>query len=145
MNYSAPDTDPTVSAAIQRKNAAENQLNIARGSLLDAQDDLNLLIEQYQQLFGERPPGYAAGGSFVGGLRIVGEQGPELEYTGPSHIYSNSDSKKLLNVDELVAEVKALRAEIKSGNYQLTKYSKTTADVLQRVTRDGESMLTEAV
>jgi hypothetical protein len=105
----------------------------------------SMTLDQYIQAKNLGFPGYASGGDFSGGLRLVGEQGPELEFTGPSRIYSNSDSKKLLNIDELVAEVKALRAEIKSGNYQLTKYSKTTADVLQRVTRDGESMLTEAV
>jgi len=40
-------------------------------------------LQQYEDLFGERPPGYASGGLFSGGLRIVGEQGPELELTGP--------------------------------------------------------------
>lgn len=32
-------------------------------------------------------PGFAAGGRHRGGLRIVGENGPELEATGPSMIY----------------------------------------------------------
>ena len=31
-------------------------------------------------------PGFATGGVHAGGLRIVGEKGPELEYTGPSTI-----------------------------------------------------------
>jgi hypothetical protein len=120
------------------------QVEAANQKLADAQAEYGALIARYESTFGSTPT-YASGGLFSGGLRIVGEQGPELEFTGPSRIYSNSDSKKLLNIDELVAEVKALRAEVKAGNYQLTKYSKTTADVLQRVTRDGESMLTEAV
>lgn len=34
-------------------------------------------------------PGFAAGGRHKGGLRIVGENGPELEATGPSMIYPN--------------------------------------------------------
>jgi hypothetical protein len=34
-------------------------------------------------------PGFAAGGRHRGGLRIVGENGPELEATGPSMIYPN--------------------------------------------------------
>lgn len=33
-------------------------------------------------------PGFADGGSFAGGWRIVGERGPELEVTGPSRIHS---------------------------------------------------------
>ena len=39
---------------------------------------------------------FAAGGMFGGGVRLVGEQGPELEATGPSRIYSNLETKKLL-------------------------------------------------
>lgn len=31
-------------------------------------------------------PGFSAGGNHRGGLRVVGEKGPELEYTGPSTI-----------------------------------------------------------
>lgn len=31
-------------------------------------------------------PGFAGGGQHAGGLRVVGEKGPELEYTGPSTI-----------------------------------------------------------
>lgn len=34
-------------------------------------------------------PGFASGGRHKGGLRIVGENGPELEATGPSMIYPN--------------------------------------------------------
>ena len=40
---------------------------------------------------------FADGGSFGGGWRVVGEQGPELEYTGASRIFSNSDSKAMLS------------------------------------------------
>jgi hypothetical protein len=36
-------------------------------------------------------PAFANGGNHSGGLRMVGEVGPELELTGPSRIISNSD------------------------------------------------------
>jgi len=36
--------------------------------------------------------GYAAGGYHSGGLRLVGEDGPEFEFTGPSRITSNNDT-----------------------------------------------------
>lgn len=42
-------------------------------------------------------PGYASGGDFGGGLRLVGERGPELEVTGPSRIYSASQTAELLS------------------------------------------------
>jgi hypothetical protein len=52
---------------------------------------------------------YADGGSFGGGLRLVGERGPELEVTGPSNIYSHSDTKSMLRGDNVVAAITALR------------------------------------
>jgi len=39
---------------------------------------------------------FADGGNHGGGLRVVGERGPELEFTGPSTILSNKDSKAWL-------------------------------------------------
>jgi len=42
-------------------------------------------------------PLYAGGGDFGGGLRIVGERGPELEMTGPSRIWSASDTSRILS------------------------------------------------
>src|SRR5690606_27392447 len=41
-------------------------------------------------------PAYALGGDHSGGLRIVGERGPELELTGPSRIMSNEALADLL-------------------------------------------------
>ncbi len=58
-------------------------------------------------------PAFASGGSFGGGLRLVGENGPELEVTGPSRIYSNAQTRSMLSggSDELLTEVRALRDE----------------------------------
>ena len=69
--------------------------------------------------------GYASGGSFAGGWRVVGETGPELEFTGPSRIYSNADSKKLINESNviLIEELRALRVELK----QVVRNTKDTA------------------
>ena len=61
-------------------------------------------------------PGYATGGDFSGGLRLVGESGPELEVTGPSRIYSAAQTRDLLagagGNQALIAEIRALRAEV---------------------------------
>ena len=141
MNYSAPDTDPTVAAAIQRAIAAENQLKITQNDLLDAQDELNSLIKQYQDTFGERPPGYASGGAFVGGLRIVGENGPELEMTGPSHIVNASKTEAFMSSNAaLLAEIKKLNAKIdrlEAIIYQTTKNTQKTAKTLEKFDYDG--------
>jgi major membrane immunogen (membrane-anchored lipoprotein) len=45
-------------------------------------------------LFGVKK--FASGGSFGGGLRLVGESGPELEVTGPSRIYNAADTQRML-------------------------------------------------
>ncbi|QFQ88270.1 hypothetical protein F8A10_12190 [Paracoccus kondratievae] len=42
-------------------------------------------------------PGFAFGGDFGGGLRIVGENGPELEFTGPSRIMNAELTRQLLS------------------------------------------------
>lgn len=84
-------------------------------------------------------PGFANGGLHSGGLRIVGERGPELEYTGPSWIVNNNDSKRLLDFSEVVAELKALRAEMA----QITKNTHATADLLDNVSAGGGAMLVE--
>lgn len=61
-------------------------------------------------------PRFAAGGDHEGGLRIVGESGPELEATGPSRIFNHDQARQILsgggNNNELIAELKALRAEV---------------------------------
>lgn len=64
-------------------------------------------------------PGYASGGLFGGGLRIVGENGPELEATGPSRIWSSNQTAELLarasspagNSAALVEAVRDLKSE----------------------------------
>ena len=86
----------------------------------------------------ESLPAYASGGSFDGGVRLVGERGPELEFTGPSRIVSNNDSRKLLDNTELVAEVRALRAELKAANISIALNTNRTAKVLERF--DGNGM-----
>jgi hypothetical protein len=42
-------------------------------------------------------PKFAAGGMHMGGLRLVGENGPELEATGPSRIFNANQTKNILN------------------------------------------------
>jgi len=59
-----------------------------------------------------QPPGFADGGEFGGGWRLVGEQGPELEYTGPSRIYSNEQSRELVDLSEVVAVGDVVEVEL---------------------------------
>lgn len=84
-------------------------------------------------------PGYASGGDHAGGWRVVGENGPELEFTGPSHIYNHNESSRLLNQDELIQYVKELTDvvkqlcdENKQIGIQIVKHTKKTADLAEK-------------
>lgn len=72
---------------------------------------------------------FADGGMHTGGLRLVGENGPELEVTGPSRIYNASQTQNLLNSmtqsygtsdkAALIDEIKALRQEVATLRSQM--------------------------
>ncbi|MEQ6473845.1 phage tail length tape measure family protein [Comamonas sp. wu1-DMT] len=47
-------------------------------------------------LRGQAVPAFAEGGSFAGGLRLVGERGPELEVTGAARYYSAEQTARML-------------------------------------------------
>ena len=87
---------------------------------------------------------FAMGGMFGGGLRMVGERGPELEATGPSRIFSTKQTSELFRNPELVDEVRSLRSEVaglRSENRQLqtsiSKYSKRNYDINRKWDTDG--------
>lgn len=99
-------------------------------------------------------PGYASGGYHSGGLRLVGENGPELEVTGPANIISNPVTEQLLRgsgsantarlealVEKLTAEVANLRAETRA----VVTHTATTARIIKRVTPDGDALQTREV
>jgi len=89
-------------------------------------------------------PGFASGGYHAGGLRVVGETGPELEFTGPSYIANSGDTSRLLDNSEVVAELRALRAEVermrgenRTGQYQIAKNTLKSAKIADRWENDG--------
>lgn len=52
------------------------------------------LVGGFGKFFGI--PGFASGGSHTGGVRMVGERGPELEFTGPSQILDAQATRRAL-------------------------------------------------
>lgn len=84
-------------------------------------EDVINLRNQVRELGGV--PAFALGGFHAGGARIVGEQGPELEVTGPSRIFNANDTRSMFNTKELtvllrrlVSEMSGLRQDNNSGN-----------------------------
>lgn len=103
---------------------------------------------------GEGIPGFASGGFHVGGLRLVGERGPELEVTGPARIYSASQTQELLrslqggghSQEALIAENRVLQKKVDRLEAQLARVAAATeklADQFDNVTAGGNAMLTE--
>ena len=79
-------------------------------------------------------PAFARGGLHSGGIRLVGEQGPELEVTGPSRIYSASQTAAMLGGGaEAAAEVRTLRAAVNGLSDALRSIAKHTQQTAKRV------------
>ena len=89
-------------------------------------------------------PAHAAGG-LAQGWSLVGEQGPELaNFSQPGRIYTAAETRAALSGgngssanDELVAEVRGLRAE----NSLMRADIRQMKNTLVRVTRDGDGMV----
>ena len=89
-------------------------------------------------------PAFATGGLHSGGLRIVGEHGPELEATGPSRIYSASQTAGMLGGGAAVAELRALRDEVallRAEAQATAGHTGRTARALDRAMPDGTAMI----
>jgi hypothetical protein len=88
-------------------------------------------------------PAFATGGLHSGGMRLVGENGPELEVTGPARYYSAAETSSMMGggmVDELRGlreEVAMLRAEARATAINTGR----TQDIMKRITKNGESMI----
>lgn len=101
IDYFKTPRTPDEIARDAGKYGVTSQQIIATGRFTQAEAD---------KFFTDNPniPRFAKGGFHRGGLRIVGENGPELEMTGPASIASNNDLSKLLNNKELVDQLKVL-------------------------------------
>jgi len=82
-------------------------------------------------------PAFASGGYHVGGYRLVGENGPEVEYTGPARI-ANRD--QLIDISALLEELRQLRQSVNSGNFAVARNTQKAAESLKRMEYDGINM-----
>ncbi len=91
-------------------------------------------------------PRFAMGGDFMGGLRIVGENGPELEATGPSRIFNADQTASMLRSggasnDELLAELRLCRIAFEQAATNTNRTNKT----LDRIAPGGDAMQVRAI
>jgi len=94
-----------------RTRPAEHYAGSGRDEILTGQRGFDPRAFNWNAV-GIHIPGFAAGGMHAGGFRVVGENGPELEYTPPSRIYSAPQTSRMLDTTEVVNEIRALRAEV---------------------------------
>jgi tape measure domain-containing protein len=102
-------------------------------------DQLEEAIRNAARANGEIPA-FASGGLHAGGLRLVGEKGPELEVTGPSRIYNASQTAAMLGGAGSTEELRALRGEVaglRSALGAIAKYTESTAYGVRQMNEIG--------
>jgi len=89
-------------------------------------------------------PGFASGGSYPGGLALVGEQGPELiNFNSSGSVHTAAQTASLLNnasvvdaITNLNENISMLRAEVRAD----VSHNAKTAKLLDRVIPEGDSI-----
>lgn len=134
-----------ITTVAENTPAAINNAAAATPTTVETAASQGVMPGSYQWYRQQRVQQYASGGLHEGGLRIVGEEGPELEATGPSRIFNARDTRAMLNGsnEALIAEIQELRRQIQKQEIAMANIvanTKSTKDTLIRVTRDGEGM-----
>jgi len=80
---------------------------------------------------------FANGGFHAGGLRMVGERGPELEWTGQSNIMSNASLRDMLDSTDVVNEIRELRQENRAALYSVAKNTNSIRKLNDQWNNDG--------
>ena len=94
-------------------------------------------------LTGQAVPAFAAGGFHSGGIRLVGENGPELEVTGPSRIYNANDTSAMLGGDtaRLEALVERQARQLEAMSFELRAIAVSAA----KMTKQGDRAEQEGI
>ena len=79
-------------------------------------------------------PAFAEGGQHWGGIRLVGERGPELELTGPARYWSAEQTRSMLGGQGSGMDLSRLEALFS----QLLQENRLLRELLARVAGDGQ-------
>lgn len=94
--------------------------------------------------YGLAVPAYANGGSYQGGLALVGENGPELiNFSQSGQVYNANATASMLANTQLVDLVRALNDNITELRYEVradVTHNAKTAKILDRAMKDGETL-----
>lgn len=92
-------------------------------------------------------PAFASGGTYNGGLALVGEDGAEvINFNKPGTVHTAAETKAMMNGggSEVVGELKQLRGEVIMLRAEVRAdvvHNAKTAKILDRVASDGRSFL----
>lgn len=113
-----------------------NVSQVQNGSQTVTMDDFNAWLTA------SGIPAFADGGSYQGGLALVGENGPEMiNFNQPGQVYNASQTSEILssNNKDLIEEVKALRTELEMLRYESRATAINTAKLAKQVDRSAGS------
>lgn len=139
-----PELSRAVTDLANESAASLSDLRVMQGGTASSLLETRRILSQE---YGFDVPAYASGGNHPGGWAIVGEQGPELVNMPASTVYTNSNSRSMLDNTELVNEVRALRVEMATLKVVSVSIANATQSLdrnIDRVTQGGEALLTEA-
>lgn len=132
----------TYNATLSVGSAVQNLENTMQNYLSSLDTDIASAIAD--QFAAAGVPGFASGGLFAGGARVVGETGPELEVTGPARYYSASQTASMLRggggtdrSSEILRELRDARTE---QSFQLAKIrvaAEKSYDLERKWDKDG--------
>jgi hypothetical protein len=101
-------------------------------------------------LTGSEIPAFASGGTHQGGVRLVGENGPELEITGPSRIYNAGQTQGMFGPREsgtanLLHSLLQSNADMSAELRAIATATVKTARLIDRAMPEGDAISTRAV
>lgn len=98
------------------------------------------LVGQY----GLTIPAFASGGSYGGGMALVGEQGPELiNFNKSGQVYNSRSTASMLNNSNLESLVERLNENLELLRYEVradVSHNAKTAKILDRAMKDGTTL-----
>jgi hypothetical protein len=113
--------------------AASEAYNARTGAYFSDRDRVLSAVDAGVALTGRKIEGFANGGFFGGGLRIVGERGPELEATGAARYWSAQETRTAMGggaeaVRELQAVVRVLSTGLSSIDRRLANLERSSEE-----------------
>jgi len=127
-------------SVLQHINAAVYGTGITQADIAKA---YGLPEEDVRKLFdGAGIPRFARGGQHAGGLRLVGEDGPELEVTGPARIYNAGQTQQLLAGLQggASADVARLLQELLAQGYAIGRRQIELLQTMEGLARKGDAI-----